>query len=417
MAIATFFDLDIFQFDAVNAFLNAKLDEEVFVRNPDGFGDSNTCLRLVRALYGLRRSPLLWLNDLSATLEALGLRPVPEAQCLFKSKHLIVFFYVDDICVLCHPSDRQYYHEFRTKIMRIYELREIPYFKWFLGIRIVRDRTARKMWLCQDSYIEKIATSFNLTQSVPPKTPMIMDELTPYEGQATSQEIFAYQQRVGSINYPAVTCRPDVSRTAQKLSEFLINPGYIHLAAADRAISYLYGTRTRSIEYNSLMLEALFQGSSDSAYADNSLTRRSTEGYLFMLFGGPIDWRSTKQSTVTTSTTEAELLALSHSAGQLYWWQRFFKDIELDLKQDYQLYCDNLQTVRLMLKETPKLVTKLKHVDIHNLWLRQEVQRTNLKIEWICTADMKADGFTKALPKEKHREFVRQLNLVDIKLE
>jgi hypothetical protein len=60
-----------------------------------------------------------------------------------------------------------------------------------------------------------------------------------------------------------------------------------------------------------------------------------------------------------------------------------------------------------------KLVTKLKHVDIHNHWLRQEVQNGNLSIEWISTSEMPADRLTKALPRQKHDEFVRQLGLVD----
>jgi hypothetical protein len=150
------------------------------------------------------------------------------------------------------------------------------------------------------------------------------------------------------------------------------------------------------------------------SYADNPSTRRSTEGYLFSLFGGPIDWRCTNQKTVTTSTTEAELLALSHTAAQLYWWQRFFNEIHLNLNQEFMILCDNLQTVRLMLQDTPKLVTKLKHVDIHQHWLRQEVVRKNLQVQWIQTSEMKADGFTKALPRQKHQEFVRQLNLKDL---
>ena len=62
----------------------------------------------------------------------------------------------------------------------------------------------------------------------------------------------------------------------------------------------------------------------------------------------------------------------------------------------------------------PKLVTKLKHVDIHQHWLRQEVQEKRLQIEWLPTAEMPADGLTKALPRQKHDEFVRQLRLADL---
>jgi hypothetical protein len=298
--------------------------------------------------------------------------------------------------------------------MAEYELRELGELKWFLGIRVVRDRTQRKIWLCQDSYIEKMAEKFHLQEGVCPKTPITTDEILPYEGKATPQEIFAYQQKVGSVNYPAVVTRPDISRTAQKLAEFLVNPSPAHSAAADRAIKYLYGTRTMAIEYGPSQTEAVFQCSSDAAYADDAQTRQSTKGYLFQLFGGPIDWRCTKQKTVKTSTTEAELSALYHVAVQLYWWQRFFDAIDLDLDEDLVINCDNLQTVRLMIKESPKLVTKLKHVDIHQHWLRQEVERQKLQIKWIATTEMPADGFTKALPRQKHEAFVRQLNLVDI---
>lgn len=80
------------------------------------------------------------------------------------------------------------------------------------------------------------------------------------------------------------------------------------------------------------------------------------------------------------------------------------------------IYCDNQQTLRLLQKEDPKLATKLKHVDIHQCWLRQEVQNDRIKVEWISTQDMVADGFTKALSPQKHQLFVRQMNLVDIQI-
>ena len=59
MAIAAYFNLDIHQFDAVNAFCNAFLNEDVYVRYPDGFQVPGSCLKLIRALYSLPKSPLL----------------------------------------------------------------------------------------------------------------------------------------------------------------------------------------------------------------------------------------------------------------------------------------------------------------------------------------------------------------------
>ena len=76
---------------------------------------------------------------------------------------------------------------------------------------------------------------------------------------------------------------------------------------------------------------------------------------------------------------------------------------------------DNQQTLRLLQMDEPRLVTKLKHVDIHSHWLRQEVQAGTVKLEYMETSLLVADGFTKELPRQKHEKFIRQLNLVDIK--
>jgi hypothetical protein len=84
---------------------------------------------------------------------------------------------------------------------------------------------------------------------------------------------------------------------------------------------------------------------------------------------------------VTTSTTKAEMLSLSHTCAWLLWWGRFFNNLDLNIDQQLTVFYDNLQTVGLMVKDTPKLVTKLKHIDIHQHWLRQEVANGSIKIE------------------------------------
>jgi hypothetical protein len=68
---------------------------------------------------------------------------------------------------------------------------------------------------------------------------------------------------------------------------------------------------------------------------------------------------------VTTSSTEAELLALQLTASELMWWMRFFKAIHFELDEPFTILYDNQQTLRLLNQETPKLVTKLRHVDVH----------------------------------------------------
>jgi hypothetical protein len=323
---------------------------------------------------------------------------------------------VDDIVTLCFPKYINRLNEFEQKLLNRYELHSLGELKWFLGIRVERDRDARKLWLCQDSYIEKMAVKFNCNLTGKhPKTPLPLEILTANDQEATAQQILAYQQRIGSLNFAAVNTHSDVAKAASKLAEFLTNPSPAHLSTADRTIAYLYGTKSYAIEYSGRDFTSnVFICSADAAFADDPETRRSSDGYLFQLYGGPIDWRASKQKTVTTSSTEAELLSITFAAKEAMWWTRFFASIHFDTEQDLSINCDNLQTIRLLTKETPKLDTKLRHIDIHQNWLRQQVQNQQIRVSWIPTNNMPADGLTKPLPREKHEAFIKQLNLVDI---
>jgi hypothetical protein len=111
--------------------------------------------------------------------------------------------------------------------------------------------------------------------------------------------------------------------------------------------------------------EPLFYGASDAAFADNLLTRRSSQGYQFMLYGMPIDWKATLQGSVTKSFTKAELLALSTAARELQAWSRLFKHIKLDLEMMPTIFCDNLQTGGVVTKHEDKLFTRWRQVDVH----------------------------------------------------
>lgn len=113
--------------------------------------------------------------------------------------------------------------------------------------------------------------------------------------------------------------RPDAAREAKKLLDLLQNSGPQYVEAVNRAITYAYGTRFLALEYSGANArEKSFVCFSEATYSNDIKSCRSTEDYIIQLFGGPIDWRSTKQKTVTTSSTEAELLCLTHTAKELY---------------------------------------------------------------------------------------------------
>jgi hypothetical protein len=130
-------------------------------------------------------------------------------------------------------------------------------------------------------------------------------------------------------------------------------------------------------------------------------------------FNPPI-FPHTRTGHSRSTATESELLSLSLAASQMEEWIRFFAGINLTLDCTPTIWCDNQQTVGIVTKQHDRLHTKVKHVDIHQLWIRQEVTASRINVQWVPTDRMPADGLTKILPKQKFVEFIRQLGLVDI---
>ena len=98
-------------------------------------------------------------------------------------------------------------------------------------------------------------------------------------------------------------------------------------------------------------------------------------------------------------------------AKEYIWWTRLFDHVGLQFNEDPVIYLDNQQTIRLINSKVTKLVTKLKHIDIHQFRIRQEFQAGKIRVEWVPTTEMVADGFTKELSPQKHITFLRQLGM------
>ena len=432
MALACAFNLKIMQYDVPNAFLNATLERTLFVRTPDGFqGQYGRNLRLLRALYGLKEAPRLWALHFQGSLRKLGLHPVQGFPCLWMNDRVIVLFYVDDINILYHPDYQEDFKTLERQLVQLYNLRQMGDIKWFLGIRVERLLADKQLYLVQDAFINKVCTEFDLIRADGkyPSTPLSStSRLSPYEGLSESSNTKIYQRLVGSLAYIAVMTRPDVAHAHSVLARFLSNPGPMHLSEVKHVWQYLYGTmylaisargsepvQTFATKVDSTTPFPTFFGAADASFGDDVETRRSSAGYIFMLYGMPIDWKATVLRSVTRSTTEAELYALSAAGVESQYWDRFCRNIGFTLHTKNALWCDNAQTVRITQGDADRIQTKLRHVDIHQMWLRQEVEAGRIKVEWKSTNHMPADGFTKLLPRQKHENFVRQLGMMDIR--
>ncbi len=329
MIISTVFDLEIWQYDAINTFINSEIDEELYSECSNEFFRFDYCWKLNKALYELKQVSILWYRNLITILKNLKLQSISKVNCLFVNDWLILFFYVDDIMTICLKENLNRMRFFEKSLMKRFEMKVLEELKWFLEIKIIRDQANRKIWLSQDSYISKMMTKFHLEKMKISKTLLAkilrINEKAKHEN-PNPQRIFVFQQRVRSLNFATVIFRLDIAFATAKLAQFLKNSNSNHVVIANRVIVYLNDTKNFVIEFSEKSSE-IFLCASDAAFADDELIRKSSNDYLFKLYDDSIDWRAIKQTTMTTSSIETKLLILSRIAKKTIWWRRFFESI------------------------------------------------------------------------------------------
>jgi ribonuclease HI len=143
------------------------------------------------------------------------------------------------------------------------------------------------------------------------------------------------------------------------------------------------------------------EGYSDADWAGNVSTRRSTTGYIVMLNGRAIAWRSHLQLTVALSTMEAEYMALTEAIKELKWLRTFLAELGYKNQTNSEatvLHSDNQSVIALA--KNPVAHARAKHIDIRHHFIREAVQDNIIWVQYIPTAEMTADSLTKAEPGE-----------------
>jgi hypothetical protein len=280
-------------------------------------------------LYELKQVSILWYRNLIMILEDLNLQSISKMNCLFVNDWLILFFYIDDIMTIFMKENANRMRFFEKSLMKKFEMRMLKKLKWFLKIRIIRNRVNRKIWLCQDLYISKMMTKFHLEEMKIFKTFLAkilrINEKAKHEN-SNSQRFYVFQQRIRSLNFAAIIFKFDIIFATVKLVQFLKNSNSNHVMIANKMIAYLNDIKNFVIEFSEKFSE-IFLCASDVAFADDELIKKSSNDYLFKLYDDSIDWRAIKQVTMTTFNIETKLLILSRIAKKTIWWKRFFESI------------------------------------------------------------------------------------------
>ena len=134
-----------------------------------------------------------------------------------------------------------------------------------------------------------------------------------------------YQSAVGSLLYLSGLTRPDIAYAVNNVAHFCSRPTMEHWIALKRIFRYLKGTSEYGLVYFNNKDENILAAYSDADWAGDLNDRKSTSGYISMLSGGAVCWKSRKQTCVALSTAEAEYVALANAAQEVIWMRQLME--------------------------------------------------------------------------------------------
>ncbi|CAI7927884.1 unnamed protein product [Closterium sp. NIES-54] len=367
-------DYELHSLDFSSAFLQGSLHEEIWLRRPPGFTGSfppGTQCSPRRPVYGLHQAPREWHDTLRTTLAALGFAPSTTDPSLFLRTDtllppLYILVYVNDLVFATADT---------------------------AGLADVLQR-------------------FDFTYSSPQATPLsTRHSLSALPSDESVEPSGPYPELVGCLMYLMTCTRPDLAYPLSILARY-VAPGTHrpeHMAAAKRVLCYLCSTSGMGLVLGGRS-PVVLTGHADASWVDDLATQRSSQGYNFSLGSGSVSWRSTRSSSVLSSSCEAEIYAGAMDAQELRWLTYLLTDLGELPRSPPVLYVDN--KAMLALCREHRLEHRTKHIALRYFLARELQQRGQLRLAYVASQANTADIFTKALQPCDHQRFCTMLGLV-----
>ncbi|CAI5529252.1 unnamed protein product [Closterium sp. Naga37s-1] len=411
-------DYELHSLDFSTAFLQGSLHEEIWLRRPPGFTGSfppGTQWSLRRPVYGLRQAPREWHDTLRTTLAALGFAPSTADPSLFLRTDtslppFYILVYVDDFVFA--TADTAALAHVKSELQKRRTCTVLGELTSYLGLRITRDRARRTITLTQSHMVQQVLQRFRFTYSSPQPTPLPTGHsLSALPSDESVEPSGPYPELVGCLMYLMTCTRPDLAYPLSILARY-VAPGRHrkeHMDAAKRVLRYLCSTSGMGLVLGGRD-RVVLTGHSDASWADDQATQRSSQGYTFSLGSGSVSWRSTRSSSVLSSSCEAEIYATAMAAQELRWLTYLLTDLGERPRSPPVLYVDNKAAIALC--EEHRMEHRMKHIALRYFLARELQQRGQLRLRYVATRANTADVFTKALQPCNHQRFCTVLGLV-----
>ena len=255
--------------------------------------------------------------------------------------------------------------------------------------------------LDQKQYLEDLLRRLNMQDSATAPTPIVSRLSADNAGAPLSSEDHAnYRMAVGSLLYLACWTRPDISFAVSELSRFVSAPAEAHMKAVKHLVRYLRGTMDLGLLYSKTAGGAgppnVLTAYVDADWAGDPDSRRSTTGYVLLLNGAAISWKSKRQTVIALSSAEAEFMAASSLVQEVIYIRRLLERLGFPQSEPTPIGEDN-RTCVAWAEGAVGGSDRAKHIDLRVHFVHEAVQANVLSLQVVRSADNLADLFTKPL--------------------
>ncbi len=409
LALAAAKSWDVQALDFTQAYLNADIDADLWVRLPD-----NKVVKVEKALYGFKQSALQWYEELRTTITTVeGWQPSQYDDCLYykvskDGKIAILVTYVDDLVFTGDYNTE--IQRMKQSLLKTYKGRDIGTPDQLFGVHITVD-SSEGITLDQSRYAADIVSgilgSLDVRTTTTPIDPG-MDISATRSDDIVLDTSYMYSHHIGKLMYLAGMTRPDLSNAVRELGRRASSPCMRHWRALQHVARYLAGTLSISMKYfkSNSNLKDVLVGYSDSDWATDPETRRSVTGYILLFDNSPIAWKSKSQTSITCSSSEAEWTAMAHGMRHAVHLRGLLAELTLP-QQTSTWHEDNQGALRA--GTIIGFTGRTRHVDVQLKITREYILRGHFKVMYTSTSDQLADALTKRLTGPKLQKFVQAL--------
>ena len=425
MACACDYEIDLV--DVCQAFLNAPLEEEIYMQPAEGVTEllgvpPDSWLRLKRNLYGLKQAPRNWcLTFIDWMTKEQGFSKASIDDCLYYKEwihegekvFILLLMYVDDNIII--SNNRTVLNKFKQDMHDKFKIVDKGPIQTYLGVQIERDRVNGTLKMHQEGYLNEVLAAMSIKKDnpltyatpLPVGVNLVKNEGEPYE-------IDLYRSAIGSLIYLSTWTRVDIAYAVSALAAHMANPSREHHVALKHVLHYLHGTRDKGLVYRKFDAHGINQlyGFTDADYAGDNVTRRSRSAYVMMMNGGCISWKSKLQTVVANSTTDAEVYAATMAIKEIVYLRDALRRIGLPQAcsstpdKGTVLYEDNQAAVAIARSAAHREATK--HMAIARSFLRYHHENGTVSVVDCYTHMQLADFLTKALGPQQFNLLVNE---------